>query len=257
MTTKRYPFRYAEYLAQQRWAGLFFDQKDTDPLKDDIINRQTGQAYQTGFKTPLLKLGILSKQTNTRETDTMIFADDYGADAVRLSLFLEKGKITDTKLTAHWRFIQKAALLFDGVAFNLPKQKDLELPLFYPIIKAWQENDLKKALIATKHAINAEGDPVALLFFLYPFCPHIATYFYPTVHKKTTDFYVRVQKITVPPVYFVEINGKNCDSFYTLHTEEQKIIKEALSLPQLQNKIKGRKIKNVIFIEGKGLNFVV
>ena len=189
--------------------------------------------------------------------DAISFADDYGADAVRLSLFLEKGNITDTKLTAHWRFIQKAALLFDGITFDLPKEKDLENPLFYPIVKGWQESDLKKALIATKHAINAEGNPLALLFFLYPFCPHIATYFYPAVHEKMGDFYTKLQKMTVPPVYFIEINGKNCDSFYPLYTDEQKIIKEALSLPQLQNKIKGRKIKNVIFIEGKGLNFVV
>ena len=259
MTTKRYPFRYAEYLAQQKWQGFSFAPKRAFPcpLEEDIFNRMTGQPFQSGRKVRLLKLGILSTEKTQREINASNLADDFGADAVRLSLFLERGKITDNKLTAHWRFIQKAALLFDGHTFKMPTKKQLQDPIFYPVIENWQKSNIKNALILTKRAVNAAADPAATLFFLYPFCPHIATYYYPAIHEKMAAFYAKVKQIKVPPEYFIEINGKWCGSFYPAGTTEEKIIKEALSLSELQNKIKNRKIKNVVFIKGKGINFVV
>ena len=259
MKTKRYAFRYAEYLAQQRWTGFSFVHKDgfSCPLEEDISNRMTGQPFQTGRKVRLLKLGILSTEKMPREINASEWADDFGADAVRLALFLERGKITDTKLTAHWRFMQKAGLLFDGQNLKMPTKKQLQNPLFYPIIENWQKNNLKNALIATKRAVNVSADPSVTLFFLYPFCPHVATYYRPDIHEKMASFYVKIKQIKVPAVYFIEINGKWCGSFYPASGDEQKIIKEALSLSELQNKIKNRKIKDVVFIKGKGINFVV
>ena len=259
MKTKRYPFRYAEYLAQQRWAGLSFAPKSgfATPLEEDISNRMTGQPFQTGRKVRLLKLGILSTEKLLREINASEWADDFGADAVRLALFLERGKITDTKLTAHWRFMQKAGLLFDGAPIKMPTKKQLQNPLFFPIIDNWQKNNLKNALISTKRAVNAAADPAATLFFLYPFCPHVATYYRPDIHEKMASFYAKIKKIKVPAVYFIELNGKWCGSFYPTAEAPQKIIKEALSLSELQNKIKNRKIKDVVFIKGKGLNFVI
>ena len=254
--TERYAFRYTEFLIGQKEENkIFADAEKENPLTADIFARFKGNLFVDG-KSPLALFGIRVTTDDKSLQELMLDVADYGADASRVVLLENKLPLTHPQKTAGWRLADKLWHLLEQTSLGEPQDWDNQL--FYPVIEALQQSDFKRAWVDLKTILNMDNVPTGVAFGLYPFMPHLVQSLYPDIHSKMPKFWSFVQSKKLPPRYFVEINGRRIYDFYPTDTGDfEKIKKESLSFPAIQNKIKGRKIQKVINIFGKGINFVV
>lgn len=254
--TERYAFRYTEFLiGQAQKDKVFADAIGDNPLIADIDARLRGLSFAKG-QAPLIAFGIQVLTDDEILQKIKVDTTDYGADALRVALLENKKPLSHNQKAAAWRLVDKL--------WHLLKQADLgdvgawDATDFYPVIEALQSKDYKNAWIHLKTILNADIVPAGVAFGIYPFMPHLVQSLYPNIHSKMKDFFIFIKSKKLPPRYFIEFNGKRLGDFYPTNSSDfEKIKKEALSFPFVQNKIKGKEIKKVINISGKGLNFVV
>ena len=254
--TERYAFRYTEFLIEQTEQDKIFACATGDnPLLADIEARLKGIAFGKG-QAPLAAFGIRVQLDDENLQKIKADTADYGADALRVALLENKMPLSHNQKAAAWRLV--------GKLWHILKQADLgdvkkwDTTDFYPVIESFQSEDYKSAWIHLKTILNADNVPTGVAFGVYPFMPHLVQSLYPSIHSKMGNFFAFIKSKKLPPRYFVEINGRRVGDFYPINsTDFEKIKKEALSFPFVQNKISGKEIKKVINISGKGLNFVV
>lgn len=252
--TDRYAFRYNEFKIMQIEQKKRFDYEDATPLLADIAARMQGLSFCEG-EAPLAFLGIRTAQKDDTLLSLQDDESDYGVDALRIALLENSFPLSHEQKTAGWRLADKLWLSLREK--SLGDFNQLKQPLFYPFIQAIQNKEWKKAWITLKTIMNTKIEPVSA-FCLYPFMPHLVQSIHFDIHSKMAEFWSFIQKINVPNRYFIELNGHFVCDFYPEDEKDfEKIQKEALSFPLLQNKIKGKEIKNIIHIDGKGVNFVV
>lgn len=253
--TDRYPFRYTEVTLQKKESGFFLPPLEAPLLAADIMARLKGLAFQqAAFPSPLLGLGILSNKTDAFYQKALSFVSNYGSDAVRLTLW-EEDDLTPTNLTARWRFINK--LWLAGQKMPPVLKTNWQAAVYAPLLNALHQNKLKDLWIALKSAFHQTDELGALAPFFYPFAPYVIQSLCPEIHEKMADLYETWQKIALARPYFVEINGRFCETFYSFAQTPAEIEKEAFSLQKLQNKLQQQKIKKIIHIPNKGLNIVI
>ena len=252
--TDRYAFRYNEFKIKQIEQNKLFWSTSDLPLLSDIAARMSGLMFDVG-SAPLSFLGIRVALNDDNLMQLENDADDYGVDALRVVLLENKLPLSHEQKTAGWRLADSLWLKLRQLP--LGSVSDIENTLFYPFIDAVQKRDFKKAWIALKTVLNNQVSPVCA-YCLYPFMPHLVQSIHSDIHSKMAEFWSFMQNIELPSCYFIEVNGSFIEQFYISDTSDfEKIKKEALSFPLVQNKINGKEIKKVIHITGKGLNFVI
>ena len=252
--TDRYAFRYNEFKIMQIEQKKRFDYVEKTPLLSDIGARIQGLGFCEGTSS-LAFLGIRSQVFDDTLDSLQEDTADYGVDALRVALLENKMPLSFEQKSAGWRLVDKLWLSLRSLP--LGDFQDLKQPLFYPFVLASQNKDWKKAWIALKSILNEKTVPV-VGFCLYPFMPHLMQSIHFDIHSKMAEFWDFLNTINVPACYFIELNGRYICDFYPSDSKDfEKIKKEALSFPVVQNKIKDKEIKNIIHIDGKGVNFVV
>ena len=254
--TERYAFRYTEFLIGQREKNkIFADLKGDNPLTADICARFKGLPFAEG-DAPLAQFGIRVLQDDKSLQGLSDDVADYGVDALRTVLLENKIPLSHNQKAAGWRLADKVWHILKQTDLGNPT--DWNIPNFYPVINALQNQNWKEAWLCLKTVLNTDKVPAGVAFGIYPFMPHLVQNLYPDIHLKMHDFFDFIQHKKLPPCYFVEINGKRICDFYPSDKEDfEKIQKEALSFPLVQNKIKDKEIQKIINISGKGINFVV
>jgi len=102
-----------------------------------------------------------------------------------------------------------------------------------------------------------------LLQILAPFAPHITEELWEklgekeSIHLTAWPAYDRNKAVQKRSSVVVQINGKVRDQLDTEDFLEESVIKKALALPRVKERIKGKKVERVIYIEGKLLNIVL
>ena len=252
--TDRYAFRYTEFKVAQIEQNKLFNYSEKNALLADIAARMTGISFIDG-KSSLAFLGI---RVDLFDADFENLAEDctnYGVDAMRVVLLENKQPLTQEQKSAGWKLVDKLWLSLRD--FELPELEQINQPVFYPFISAIQKKDWKSAWICLKTVLNEQKMPVCL-FCLYPFMPHLVQSICFDIHSKMAGFWNYINSINVPDSYFIEVNGKKVIQFFPKNTDNfDKIKEEALSFTLIQKKIAGKNIKNVVHVQGKGLNFVV
>lgn len=252
--TDRYAFRYNEFKIMQIEQKKRFEYVEMTPLLSDIGARMQGLGFADGVSS-LAFLGIRTEQFDETLLSLQDDIIDYGVDALRIALLENKLPLSHEQKSAGWRLADK---LWLNLRFApLTNFDGLNQPLFYPFVASAQNKEWKKAWFALKTILNSGICPVSA-FCLYPFMPHLVQSIHSDIHSKMAEFWDYLQKIKVPTCYFIEVNGRYIADFYPSdETDFEKIKKEALSFPLVQNKIKDKEIKKSIHIDGKGVNFVV
>ena len=254
--TERYAFRYTEFLIGQTEENKLFATGENDnPLIADIDARFKGMIFVEG-QSPLSSFGIrVSKDDKIMQSLSNDVAD-YGADALRVALLENKMPLSHNQKAAAWRLVDKLWHILKQVDLGGPT--DWDKSDFYPVINSLQAGDYRRAWIDLKTILSMDKVPAGVAFDVYPFMPHLVQSLHTDIHSKMPDFWHFIQSKKLPSCYFIEINGRRvCDFYPKNETDFEKIQKEALSFPAVQNKIENRAIQKVINISGKGLNFVV
>lgn len=253
---ERYEFRYNEVRLQNLWKNcVFLTDNQDNPLFLDIYSRLTGVEFSPAPTSDLLKIGILSTNTTDEFQKASDFANNYGSDAVRLALLLEKTPLCHEKLVAHWRYINELFEYFyhsaptdiSNISINLPKLKNLIL-----------KKDLNNLLIYLKSLKKNDQNKDLLFYLFYPFVPHLITTLMPDIHQKMPLLYQKIITSDNPEEFFVLINQKMKGCFFPSDVSDlDKIKKEALSFAVKSAKIKPTDVKNIIIIPHKGANIVI
>jgi leucyl-tRNA synthetase len=106
-------------------------------------------------------------------------------------------------------------------------------------------------------------DYKTLLLLLAPFAPHITEELWNklgednSIHLTPWPAYDKNKVVKEKHLIVVTVNGKVRGEFETEESREEEVKKQAISLPRVKDYVEGRKIKKLIYIEGKLLNIVI
>ena len=252
--TDRYAFRYNEFKIAQIEQNKLFDYHETSALLADITARMMGISFTRGT-SDLAFLGIRVSVTDDSLAQFQEDCTNYGVDALRVALLENKQPLASEQKSAMWKLVDKLWLSLRG--FQLPDLEQINQPVFYPFISCIQKKDFKSAWICLKTVLNEQIQP-ACLFCLYPFMPHLIQSICSDIHSKMAEFWSYINSLDVPSSYFIEVNGKKVMQFFPKNTQNvDEIQQEALSFDLVQHKLQNKPVKNVVHVQGKGLNFVV
>lgn len=255
-TCIRYNFIAHEKFCHQLWAKeCFFNKDDFVSVYDALlfdIQQRIQQALTTCLSPSLLPLGILVNSTSIIiPTETI---QSYGADACRINLLIHK-KIQSEPLP-QWRWIQRLHTLFYPVIQNPKWDKDVitkelqNYPEFYTILFPYQQHKYYQVLALLKSFLKSHKTiSFNMLCFvaslLAPFIPHLFCDFL----SFSKQSYALIMDLSQHPIT-VQSNGRFIDIFYTSSTDVYQIQKEALSLPKIQRRIKGREVRFIFIPQG-------
>jgi leucyl-tRNA synthetase len=219
----------------------------------------------------------------------------YGADALRCYLMFigplnQGGDFRDTGMRGMSRFLQrvwKLAASFDASRVVQDDEKTLLFHRHKTIkrvtqgIKRYKYNTSLAAIMEFTNFLETQkkvsvDDIKTLLLLLAPFAPHMAEELWQkitsyklqvTSYKKESSIHTQSwpkweeKYLTQDEVEIViQVNGKKRDSFMVdaQKTDDKEfIIRSAKQSVRIQPYIKGKKIKNAIYVQSKLINFVV
>lgn len=239
------------------------------------------------FNEPFLKLQTIGlilasdRQKMSKSRGNVINPDNvienYGADAFRLyEMFMgpfDQAISWDTEgILGTKRFVEKVWNIFSGL--NGKDSKKIERKLHQVIKKVTEDIEAQKfntAIAIMMEFVNeAQNHGISqkqaenFLKILAPFAPHITEELWQTLGYKDSIFKEKWpeydKKLIKEEAFYlvVQINGKLRDTIgVPLEISEKQAKKLALESEKIQKWLRNKKIRKIIFVKNKLINFVV
>ncbi|MEK7651708.1 MAG: leucine--tRNA ligase [Patescibacteria group bacterium] len=215
---------------------------------------------------------------NVANPDAII--KQYGADALRMfELFLGPHEQTiswnEKGVVGVYRFLQRSWSLVEKNASSKNKDSEKVEVEIHKLIKKVGDaiNDMKfnTAISSFMEFINAVfGENISketlkkFAICLAPFAPHISEEFWKMLGGKGSvtvqkwPVYDKVKLVTQTSEYVIQVNGKFRGNLAILRGSPEEAVKvEALKIETVSNAIAKAKIRKIVFVPDRLINFVV
>jgi leucyl-tRNA synthetase len=229
----------------------------------------------------LIKDGAKMSKSRGNVVNPDAYIKKYGADTLRLYLMFIgpmdiNADFRDTGIEGMQRFIKRVWKLFSEKSAKASDQKNTNIKMHQTIKKVSEDIENFKyntAISAIMEYVNflksqKEIDKEALkvlALLLAPFAPHLAEEVWVnilgekfSVHLATWPSFDTKLTIKDENVIVIQINGKKRDDFVIPNSlDKEEVIGRAKDRGKIRELLKDKKVKKVVFVPGKIVNFVI